>query len=171
MESGSNDYDPLTGLTKGVERNVTTEQKARRTELLKRFSYVFSKNELDLGKTSLAKHRIDTGDAKPMRQTLRRQLFYLLEKIDEHGKEMLKAGVIEASSSPWTSNIVVVKKKDASLRFCVDYRKIDSVTRRDAYPLPRIDACLDALSRAKLFSAFITRCRCTRMMQIRLLLL
>jgi len=70
---------------------------------------------------------------------------------------MIKAGVVEPSISPWTSNLVVVKKKDGSLRYCVDYRKINSVTRRDAYPLPRIDACLDALSGAKLYSAFDLR--------------
>jgi len=70
---------------------------------------------------------------------------------------MVEAGVIEPSCSPWTSNIVVVSKKDGSLRFCVDYRKLNSVTRRDAYPLPRIDSCLDALSGAQFFSAFDLR--------------
>jgi len=118
---------------------------------------VFSKNELDLGETPLAKHQIDTGDTRPIRQTLRKQPFHLLDKIDEHVKEMIKAGVVEPSNSPWTSNLVVVKKKDGSFRYCVDYRKINSVTRRDTYPLPRIDACLDALSGAKLFSAFDLR--------------
>jgi len=85
--------------------------------------------------------------------------FHLLDKIDEHVKEMIKAGVVEPSNSPWTSNLVVVKNKDGSLRYCVGYRKINSVTRRDAYPLPRIDACLDALSGAKLFSTFDLRSR------------
>jgi len=134
MDVGNNNHDYLTGLTKGLVENVTKKQEGQLTKLLRRFSNVFSKNELDLGETPLAKHRIHTGDAKPMRQTLRRQPFHLLKKIDEHVKEMLKAKVIEARSSPWTSNIVVVKKKDDSLRYCVDYRKINSVTRRDAYP-------------------------------------
>jgi len=70
---------------------------------------------------------------------------------------MIRAGVVEPSNSPWTSNLVVVKKKDGSLRYCVDYQKINSVTRRDAYNLPRIDACLEALIGAKLFSAFELR--------------
>jgi len=73
---------------------------------------------------------------------------------------MLKAGVIEPSCSSWTSNLVVVAKKDGSLRFCVDYRKLNSVTRRDAYPLPSIDECLDALSGSCYFSAFDLRSSC-----------
>jgi len=92
-----------------------------------------------------------------MRQTVKRQPFHLLEKIDGHVQDMLKAGEIEPSNSLWTSNIVVVIKKDDSLRYCVDYRRLNSVTRRDAYPLPRIDSCLDALSGAHLFSTFDLR--------------
>jgi len=144
----------LDGLMTGIDGSVTREQAEGLIELLKRYSDVFSKNEIDLGETLLAKHRIDTGDARPIKQTLRKQPFHLLDKINEHAKEMIRAGVVEPSISPWTSNLVVVKKKDGSLRYCVDYLKINSVTRRDAYPLPRIDACLDALSGAKLFSAF-----------------
>jgi len=121
---------------------------------LREYADVFSKGELNLGETSLAAHQIDTGDARPMRQTLRRQPHHLLDKIDENVQDMLKAGVIEPSCSPWTSNLVVVAKKDGSFRFCVDYRKLNSVTRRDAYPLPRIDECLDALSGSRYFSAF-----------------
>jgi len=92
-----------------------------------------------------------------MRQTLRRQPHHLLDKIDENVQSMLKAGVIEPSCSPWTSNLVVVTKKNGSLRFCVDYGKLNSVTRRAAYPLPHIDECLDALSGSRYFSAFDLR--------------
>jgi len=78
-----------------------------------------------LGETSLAAHGIDTGDAMLMQKTLRRQIFHLLNKINENVQNMLKAGVIEPSCSLWTSNVVVVTKKDSSLRFCVDYRKLN----------------------------------------------
>jgi len=84
---------------------------------------VFSRNQLDLEETPLAMHRIDTGETRPIKQTLRKQPFHLLDKINEHVKEMIKAGVVEPSNSPWTSNLVVVKKKDGSLRYCVYYRK------------------------------------------------
>jgi len=65
---------------------------------------------------------------------------------------MLQQNVIRPSTSPWSSPIVLVPKKDGSARFCVDYRRLNSVTEGDAYPLPRIDDCLDALGGAKLFT-------------------
>ena len=65
---------------------------------------------------------------------------------------MLEAGVICPSSSPLSSPLVLVKKKDGTWRFCIDFRKVNAVTHRDAYPLPRIDETLDSLAKASLFS-------------------
>jgi len=70
---------------------------------------------------------------------------------------MLQQGVIQPAKSPWASNIVLVKEKDDSLRCCVDYRQLNSATRKDAYPLPRTDMCLDAMSGARWFSTFDLR--------------
>jgi len=70
---------------------------------------------------------------------------------------MLQQGVIQPAKSPWASNLVLVKKKDGSLRFCVDYRQLNSMTRKDAYPLSRTDMCLDAMSVARWFSTFDLR--------------
>jgi len=147
----------LSKLLDRVVDDVSEKQRAELIQILRKYAYVFSKGELDLGEMSLAAHQIDTGDARPMRQTLRRQPHHLLDKINENVRDMLKAGVIKPSCSPWTSNLVVVAKKDGSLRFCVDYRKLNSVMRRDAYPLPRIDECLDTLSGSRYFSAFDLR--------------
>jgi len=68
-------------------------------------------------------------------------------------EEMKRDGVIEPSVSPWAAPIVLVRKKDGSTRFCVDYRKLNNVTRKDSYPLPRIDDTLEALSGATWFSS------------------
>jgi len=110
-----------------------------------------------LGETPLGLHRIDTGDARPVRQTLHCQPYDLVPKIDAYVEGMCKAGIIEPSSSPWASNLVVVKKKDGTYRYCVEYRKLNSLTKRDAYPLPPIDACLDTLSGSTWFSTFDLR--------------
>ena len=73
------------------------------------------------------------------------------EKAEEEIEKMLAKGIIEPSSSPWSSPVVLVKKKDGTIRFCIDYRKVNGVTVKDSYPLPRIDDCLDALSGSQWF--------------------
>jgi len=80
-----------------------------------------------------------------------------LDAIQQNVSSMLQQGVIQPAKSPWASNIVLVKKKDGSLRCCVDYRQLNTATRKDAYPLPRTDMCLDAMSGARWFSAFDLR--------------
>ena len=118
---------------------------------------VFSHSDYDLGRTGLVKHRIDTGDARPFKQQLRRHPMSHLDVIDDQVETMLKTGVCEPSTSPWASNVVLVKKSDGTLRFCVDYRQLNSMTVKDSYPLPRIDTCFDALGGAKYFSTLDLR--------------
>ena len=65
---------------------------------------------------------------------------------------MLDEGIVRPSSSPWASPVAMVKKKDGTLRFCIDFRKLNDVTIKDAHPLPRIDDILEALKRPKYFS-------------------
>ena len=69
--------------------------------------------------------------------------------------EMLQKDVIQPSASPWASPVVLVQKKDGTMRFCIDYRKLNAVTRKDAYPLPRIDETLEALGGSKWFSTLV----------------
>jgi len=126
-------------------------------ELIAGYADVFSRSEYDLGLTNVVVHQIDTADARPVRQPLRRYPPAHVQAISEHVDTMLQQNVIEPACSPWASNIVLVRKRDGSLRCCIDYRQLNSATRKDAYPLPRIDACLDAMSNAQWFSTFDLR--------------
>ncbi|KAK0135759.1 Retrovirus-related Pol polyprotein from transposon 17.6 [Merluccius polli] len=128
-----------------------TEQSQVRS-LLQKHSDVFSAHEGDLGCTNLISHDIPLLDETPVRQRYRRIPPSEYETVKAHIHQLLEAKVIRESSSPFASPIVLVKKKDGTLRLCVDYRLINSKTRRDAFPLPRIEESLDALSGARWFS-------------------
>ena len=91
------------------------------------------------------------GDAKPIKQAPRRLPLAQKAIVDQEIDKMLSEGIIETSDSAWSSPVVLVKKKDGSIRFCVDYRKLNNVTRKDAYPLPKIDETIDTLSSANYF--------------------
>ena len=144
-------------LINGVDDATPESAVTSLEQLLVRYEDVFSKSEYDLGRTDAIEHCIDTGSAKPVRQQLRRFPPAHVETISKHVDDMLSQGIIEPTSSPWASNVVLVRKKDSSYRCCIDYRQLNSVTRRDAYPLPRIDSCLDAMAEAKWFSTFDMR--------------
>ena len=144
-------------LLKDVHPSLPETSVIRLKELLTSYQDVFSKSELDLGLTTIVKHRIDTDGTPPFRQQLRRFPPAHVQAISEHVNNMLQQGVIEPACSPYASNVVLVRKKDQTYRCCIDYRKLNSTTRKDAYPLPRIDACLDAMAGAKWFSTFDLR--------------
>ena len=144
----------LDQLLEGISSAVTSEERQSLKDLLEEYRDIFSKNGEDLGETHLGVHTIDTGDARPIRQALRRHPRQMLEEIDTQVKKLEEAGVIEASTSPWAFNLVMVRKSDGTYRMCVDLRGLNSVTKKDAYPLPRIDACLDALAGSRFYSTF-----------------
>ena len=91
-------------------------------------------------------HVIDTGDSFPIKQQPRRVPFALCTKVDQLVDEMLDHGVITPSKSLWGSPIVLVTKKDRSSRFCVDYYRLNAVTKTDVFPLPRVDDFLDQIA-------------------------
>ena len=131
---------------------LSDKEKEQVRGLLLEYSDVFSSSDSDLGRTSLAEHHIDTGDHRPVKLPLRRIPVSKREEADKMVQEMIQQGLIEESKSPWSSALVLVKKKDGSLRCCVDYRALNDVTVKDSYPIPRIDDTLDALSGAHWFS-------------------
>ena len=127
-------------------------EKRKLFEVLLEFQDIFSKDELDLGLTNLAVHEIDTGDARPIKQPPRRPPMALVQEEKAEIDKLLRQGVIRESNSPWASPIVLVRKKNNKVRMCVDYRRLNAVTKVDAYPLPRTQDCLDAMAGASIFS-------------------
>ncbi|GBN22770.1 Transposon Ty3-I Gag-Pol polyprotein [Araneus ventricosus] len=100
----------------------------------------------------MTQHRMNTGNHPPIKQYPRRLPLAKKEEAERLVKEIVDNGIIEESSGPWASPIVLVKKKDGSTRFCVDYRKLNEITIKDSYPLQRIDDILDALNGSQWFS-------------------
>ena len=116
------------------------------------YKCLFAKNDMDMGKTHLVKHDIQLTDYTPFKEGYRRIPPHLYEEVRTHLKEMLDLGVIRKSQSPWSSSIVLVRKKDGKLRFCIDLRKLNLRTVKDNYSLPKIEHHLDQLIGAEWFS-------------------
>jgi len=132
--------------------DLTEEQKETAYKLFKKWNHVFSKSSTDLGHTDLVEHEIKLSDSTPFRDPPRHIPPGMLEEVRENIKEMLDCGAIQPSSSPFSSNIVVVRKKDGTLRICLDFRKLNKRTVRDAYAMPKIENTLHLLSGSKYFS-------------------
>lgn len=145
----------VTGVLDKVNINMDTlsESKIQQgKDLLRKYSNIFSKNDLDIGFSSLIKHRIDFTDERPFKQRYRKMPLSMYEEVRNHLQQMLDAGTIRRSHSPFASNIVLVRTKDNSLRICTEFRSLNSRTISDAYSLPRVDEILEALSGSKYFS-------------------
>ena len=105
-----------------------------------------------IGKTDLVEHRLDTGEHEPIAVPNRRMAVHLMGEMAAHLGSLLKEDVIEESDSEWSSPLVPVRKKDGDLRAAVDFRELNAICKKNAFPMPRIDEVLEALGAAKLFS-------------------
>ena len=121
-------------------------------DMLKRNAQVFSKDDMDMGRTKLVKHHIKLTDPAPFKEAYRRIPPQMYDEVKAHIQEMLDLGAIRPSNSPWASAIVLVRKKDGRLRFCIDLRRLNNRTVKDAYSLPRIESILDSLGGAQIFT-------------------
>ena len=149
--------DPTSRKTKlleavGKSELLSAEQAKCLQDFLEDHHQAFSLEPGERGETDMVQMEVDTGDAAPRRQPARRMPFAVRQEVAKQLKTMQASGVIQPSRSPWASPVVMVRKKDGSHRFCIDYRRLNMVTKTDLYPLPRIDDLLDQLGKSRYFS-------------------
>ena len=113
---------------------------------------IFSLEQNKIGCTDTAEHVIELLDTEPFKERLRRIAPPLVEEVREHIQEMLNGGAIRPSQSPWCNAVVLVRKKDGGLRFCIDFHWLNSWTKKDAYPLPRMQETMESMVGARFFS-------------------
>ena len=140
------------------KENLSQSELHKAKDLLGSWKHIFSTGPTDLGFTDLIEHEIKLVDGTPFKEPYRRIPPALFEEVREHLKEMLDAGAIRGSESPFSSNVVLVRKTDGALRLstlstfsphCINFRKLNGRTVRDAYSLPRIEETIDTLSGSK----------------------
>ena len=117
---------------------MTEQQSTTLASVLVEYQEIFSKTDTDLGSCSGIQHSINTRDARPVRQKMRRTPWNFEAEEKEHLTALLDVGVIEPSSSKWALPPVLVMKKDGKVRYCINYRALNNVTVKDAYLLPNI---------------------------------
>ncbi|KAJ1123056.1 hypothetical protein NDU88_001529 [Pleurodeles waltl] len=150
--------DRKDGSVDGViySETLSGQQQAGCRQVLQQFAELFF---FTPGQTHLCTHDVDTEDSVPVMNKIFRQSDQVKESIKVEVHPMLELGVIEHSDSSWASPVVLVPKphtKDGKkeMRFCVDYRGLNSVTKTDAHPIPRADELIDKLGAAKCLSTF-----------------
>ena len=135
-----------------INKELDREQKDKFISLINNYNSIFSQHEFDLGHNETYPFKIDTGDARPIKQRAYRTSHSNKEIIYKKIQELLSLGVIEKSYSHWASPVIIFKNKDGSNRMCVDYRKLNEVTKKNSYPLPLIDETFDTIGRARYFT-------------------
>ena len=131
--------------------HLPVQEKEMLKELLGEFATLFPDVP---GKTTVAVHDIDVGNAPPIKQHPYRVNPVKLRLMQNEVEYMLKNGIIEPSKSQWSSPCVLVPKSDGTFRFCTDFRKINGISKTDTYPIPRVDDCIDRIGHAKYVSKF-----------------
>lgn len=139
----------LTSPVAEVTPNWDSDNQEELRKLIETWPHTTSKL---LGKTSVEQHEILLCDEMPMKSRAYRVSPFKKKIIDEHVEQMLSDNIIEPSFSPWASPVVLVPKADGTYRFCVDYRKLNSKTLPDAYPMPLIHVILESMEGASWFS-------------------
>ena len=141
----------FTKINLGGIKDWTDDLKSKTQKLFKEYVHVFALESLDMGHTSLVKHKIKLDNYTPFKERYRCIPLNLFEEVKNDLKEMIQVGAIRCSNSPWANAVVLVRKKDGSLHFCIDLRRLRTI--KDAYSLPCIDETLDCLGGAIIFTS------------------
>ena len=135
-----------------TNKKLNTDELHEINKLLKKHVDIFSTGESDIGFCDRIKHRIDLIDETPFKQKTRRIPPAMINEVRQHIEQLLSTGIIQKSKSPWSSNVVLVRKRNGKLRMCVDYRMLNNRSVKDAYALPKIEEIFDVLQGSKYFS-------------------
>ena len=134
----------------------TPEMASKAKSLLWEYHDIFSVEKNEIGHTKAAQHKIVLKDPEsvPFRERFRGIPPPQVEEVHKNLKVMLDAGAIQPSNSPWCNAVVLVRKKDGSLHVCIDFRRLNALTRKDSHPLPRIGETPDSLVGSAYYSTF-----------------
>jgi hypothetical protein len=134
-----------------VNPNLNELERGALMKVLTEFEDVFAENPKKPALMNIAVHVIETS-GQPVKQKMARVAPQIAEEIDRQVAEMLENGICRPSSSPWSSRVILVKKKDGSWRFVVDYRALNDQTKKDSYPMPQISDIIDLMNGSQFFS-------------------
>ena len=145
------------GDAQDTEMRRVPRLKTKTKDLFRDFAHIFVLESLEMGQTSLVKHKIKLDNYTPFKERHHRIPPTLFDEVKTHLKEMIQVGAIRHSNSPWASAVVLVRKKDGPLHFCIDLQRLNTHTIKDAHSLPHIDETLDCLGGAIIFTSLILR--------------
>lgn len=131
--------------------HLSSHEQSQLNALLKEFTDIVSTGPSDVGHTDVTTHDIQTTTDQPIRMQPRRLPVHQQAEVRAHIDQLIRDGLVDPSNSPWAAPIVVVRKPDQSIRLCVDYRQLNQVTKRDAFPLPQVDDAIDAMQGSAYF--------------------
>ena len=133
---------------------LTGEQQAHLIDVIYDHTEVFSFFDVDLGFCDILKHSIPTTTDKPVYLPHRQIPVQLQSEVRKCLNNWLKQGIIRLSKSPYASQVVIIRKKTSEIPLCVDFRKLNAISFRDSFPLPRVEEALQAIQAAVWFSSF-----------------
>ena len=148
----SDEYIKLLEEVDITKSDLNKEQLDIGKDLILQYKDIFSKGDHDLGHTDKVRHRIDMVDETSVKHRYRRIPPSMYDEVRSHLKQLLDNSVIRPSHLPFASAIVIVRKKNGTIRMCVDYRQLNKQSKKDSYALPRIEELLDCCAGSKFFS-------------------